>query len=108
MTPKIVDWLMSRVRARVTEYINDAAAGVELSQALEVLRDRVCRHRDVVLQRLRRQGGGNIVVLTLGGICLIVVDTAASSVLSPVGMAASCSIGGGLLKDAVKELLVGS
>ncbi len=106
MSRSIVEWLMSRVHARVHEYTADPATGLELSRALDVLRDRVCRHRDVFLQRLRPQDAADILVLTLGGVCFIAVNTAASAILTPVGVAASCGIGAGLLKDAVKELLL--
>lgn len=101
----VVAWLIERIQARVAQYIHDPATSAELAEDIDLLREQVCHHRDLFLNRLSQQAVLDIVILCFSGLSLFAINVSAAAALSPIGVGASCGIGGGLIKDAAQDLL---
>jgi hypothetical protein len=96
---------MNVVRTRFQQYVENPTTGRELERALSLMRDHVCDQQATLLRRLRKRQAREALLLSLGGLSLIAVDVSALSTLSPIGIAVSFTLGGGLAKDGIAQLI---
>ena len=105
MNPKLADWIVERVEMKVDQLSKRSPSAGDLKSSLKVLERHVCSQGKKLLAALHRGRWRHIILSSFGGVSLISVNISAAGILSPVGVGASASIGGGLVMLGVKELL---
>jgi hypothetical protein len=97
--------IIEKVQSSIDHLRRNQATHYELKSAISELRQYVCSKSILMSHSLGRKRPLRSFVYGLGGISLIVVNIAASGILSQIGVAASAGIGGALVKDAVVIIL---
>ncbi len=100
----LTDLLAQNIREGIDALRSNQPSGPLLDRALSQMKDHVCSQREQMvraLQEPRTKGG---LLLGLGGIGLISANIIGAPGLTPIGVGASATIGGGLIVESVKTI----
>jgi hypothetical protein len=101
----IANYIIFHVRDGIKELQKGQPSGLILEGALSRLRRYVCSRAEDMAELLLKHRIARSLVYGFGGVGLISTNIAASKYLSPIGVAASAGLGGGLVTESLKTII---